>query len=119
MAWFKTGGGGGGTMELIGSKTIASTSRTNLTLDKPLSDYKYIFISQEPQPNAALNFGYVGYVFITPNTLVSGNILLPWLSGSAGAITARSTVISYVSDTEISFTADYTASRTYYVYGIK
>ena len=106
-------------MTLLGSFTLASTSQTSKTLSTSLAGYNYIIISQY-----ALSNSYFGNAANVDNCGVCGAPVTYFKSNSIKMVYRSNngngnTVFTYVSDTSMTVKANYSNSRTYYVYGMK
>lgn len=110
--------------ELLGQKTIASTSDTNFDLTTAMTNYKYVIIGLGTITN---NDGSAQGTTANSNVFAILNIAkfkttaktLYWMNGSQGSASVYNTVITYVSDSRIKLKQSNSASRTYSIYGIK
>lgn len=110
-------------VELIGSKTVASTSTVTFNLDKGLSGYKYIYVTGDNwdgdddsgNTNEAKNLVRVAWFTAAANRTVTSY----FTSGNTGSMYSRTQVMTYVNDTTVKIQNSSNVSRTIKIYGLK
>lgn len=119
----KKGGGGIATFEQIGFKTITVTTATTMTLDKSISNYKFLLFftysgSSDVVVNSYPSQGIIAFVDV--DYFKSNNITSQIASGTSGTMTLYNIKLQYTDNTTITVTkAGNSVNRNLYVYGIK